>query len=218
MSEMLSKPLSPKFTEAVGYALDAHRTQSRKGTEIPYAAHILAVASLVLEMEADEDEAIAALLHDVIEDAGAHHAEEIERRFGPDVLAIVRANSDTDQQPKPPWLERKRAYIAGIATKSPAAVRVSIADKLHNARSNVDDQQRYGDEIFERFRSDAGGEFASKRDGVVWYYEALVEAFEARRADIGPGAAAKLDDLARAVGELRAGAVRFPPPGATDSV
>ena len=218
MSETLSRPLSPKFTEAVDYALDAHRTQARKKTEIPYAAHVLAVASLVLEMEADEDEAIAALLHDVIEDAGAHRAEEIERRFGPDVLAIVRANSDTDQQPKPPWLQRKRAYIAGIATKTPAAVRVSIADKLHNARSILDDQWRFGDEVFERFRSDAEGEFDSKRDGVVWYYGALVDAFEARRADIGPGAAAKLDDLSRAVDELRGGPVRFPSAGATDSV
>ena len=196
MSETLSRPLSPKFTEAIGYALDAHRTQSRKGTEIPYAAHILAVAPLVLEMEADEDEAIAALLHDVIEDAGAHHAEEIESRFGPEVLAIVRANSDTDQQPKPPWLERKSAYVAGIATKSAAAVRVSIADKLHNARMIVLDHRTVGDELWARFTADG--------PDTLWYYESLLEAFDARRDELGPGGVAALEELERTVAEMRA--------------
>ncbi len=204
MSEQLNRPLSPRFTEAIELALDAHRTQSRKGTEIPYAAHVLAVASLVLEMEADEDEAIAALLHDVIEDAGAGYAATIEERFGPEVLAMVRANSDTDVQPKPPWLARKQAYVDGVATKSPPALRVSIADKLHNARSIIDDHRRFGDDVFNRFRSNSGGEFDSTRDAVLWYYRALVEAFESRRAELGAGGAAKLDDLAAAVDELEA--------------
>ena len=188
MSETLSRPLSPKFTEAVGYALDAHRTQARKKTEIPYAAHVLAVASLVLEMEADEDEAIAALLHDVIEDAGAHHAVEIERRFGRGVLAIVRANSDTDQQPKPPWLERKRAYIAGIATKTPAAVRVSIADKLHNARSILSDLRDHGPAVWAKFSAPA--------EDQRWYYTELVRLLSARHD--GP----TVRELQRVVAEL----------------
>ncbi len=199
----MTNPLSPRFTEAVAYAIEAHRHQSRKGSEIPYAAHILAVASLVLEMEADEDEAIAALLHDVIEDVGADQDAVIEERFGSEVVSIVRANSDTTEIPKPPWLPRKEDYIAGVATKSPAALRVSIADKLHNARSILDDHRRYGNEIFDRFSSLSGGRFETKRDGVLWYYESLVEAFQLRRDELGPGGAAKLDDLAATVDELR---------------
>ncbi len=156
---------------------------------------MLAVAALTLEMEATEDEAIAALLHDVIEDGGGATAEaEIAERFGPDVAAMVRANSDTDVEPKPPWRGRKEAYLAGIATKPIGAVRVSIADKLHNARSILADHRRVGDSVWDRF--------TASRDETLWYYESLVGAFEGRRDELGPGAAAALDELERTVSEL----------------
>lgn len=109
---------------------------------------------------------------------------------------MVRANSDTDVEPKPPWHERKRAYIAGVETKPIGAVRVSIADKLHNARSILADHQRIGDEVWSRFSAD--------RDDVLWYYEALAEAFEARRSELGAGGEAALDELSRTVADLRA--------------
>ena len=188
-------PLSERFTEATAYALAHHRDQPRKGGKVPYASHVLAVAALVLEMEVSEDEAIAALLHDVIEDGGGSTAEaEIVERFGPDVAAMVRANSDTDVEPKPPWRGRKEAYLAGIATKPIGAVRVSIADKLHNARSILADHRRIGEQIFDRF--------SASRDETLWYYESLVGAFEGRREELGPGAAAALDELERTVAEL----------------
>ena len=188
-------PLSERFTDATVYALAHHREQRRKGGRIPYAAHLLAVAAITLEMEATEDEAIAALLHDVIEDGGGPAAEaEIAGRFGTDVAAMVRANSDTDEDPKPPWLARKEDYLAGIATKPIGAVRVSIADKLHNARSILLDHRRVGEHIWDRF--------SAGRDRTLWYYESLVGAFEERRGELGPGAEAALDELERIVSEL----------------
>ena len=188
-------PLSDRFTEATAYALLHHREQRRKGAEIPYAAHLLAVAAIALEMECTEDEAIAALLHDVIEDGGGTAAEaEIAGRFGADVAAMVRANSDTDVEPKPPWRARKEAYLAGIATKPVGAVRVSIADKLHNARSILFDHRRIGESVWDRFTAD--------RDETLWYYESLVGAFEQRRDELGGGASAALDELERVVAEL----------------
>ena len=188
-------PLSERFTEATAYALEHHRSQRRKGGGIPYAAHLLAVAAITLEMDSTEDEAIAALLHDVIEDGGGPAAEvEIAGRFGPAVAAMVRANSDTDEDPKPPWLARKEAYLAGIATKPIGAVRVSIADKLHNARSILLDHRRVGDHIWDRF--------SASQEQTLWYYESLVGAFEQRRDELGPGAEAALDELERIVSEL----------------
>jgi len=191
----LASPLSERFTDAAVYALHHHRDQRRKGGEIPYAAHVLGVAAITLEMEASEDEAIAALLHDVIEDGGGKAAEaEIAGRFGPEVAEMVRANSDTDTDPKPPWRERKEAYLAGIAEKPIGAVRVSIADKLHNARSIVFDHRRIGEEVWDRF--------TASKDETLWYYEALLGAFEDRRDELGEPAAAHLDELERVVAEL----------------
>ena len=197
MSETDEPILSDRFTAATAYALQHHRRQVRKGSEIPYASHLLAVAAITLEMGGSEDEAIAALLHDVIEDGGGPAAEvEIRESFGDHVAEMVRANSDTDVEPKPPWRARKDAYIAGVATKDVGAVRVSIADKLHNARSIVADHRVVGDEIWDRFTASAAE--------TLWYYEALVAAFESRREALGPGGEAALDDLARAVAEMRA--------------
>lgn len=190
-------PLGERFEQAFSYALNHHRGDRRKGTQVPYAAHLLAVAAIVLEMEASEDEAIAALLHDVIEDGGGPKAEaEIREQFGPDVARIVLANSDSfDGGPiKPPWKQRKDGYIAQIAHKEPDELRVSIADKLHNARSILNDFRRHGDDLWSRF--------AGRREGTLWYYRTLMSSFEARRHDLGPGGAAALDELRAVIGEL----------------
>lgn len=188
--------LTERFDEALLVASKHHRRQLRKGTAVPYAAHLLAVASLVLEMGGTEDEAIGGLLHDVVEDGGGPAAlEQIRERFGDDVARIVLANSDTDEEPKPPWRARKEAYIAAIAGKAPDELRVSLADKLHNARSILLDFRTHGELLWSRFKA---GEGASVR----WYYRALFDAFDARRADLGTLAAPALDELGRIVREL----------------
>ena len=130
--------LTDDFDRALLLATSHHRRQLRKGgSDTPYVAHLLAVTSLVLEMGGSQTEAIGALLHDAVEDRGGPHMlEKIRQEFGEDVARIVKANSDTDEEPKPPWPERKRAYIAAIATKKPDELRVSLADKLHNARGD----------------------------------------------------------------------------------
>ena len=181
--------LSERFTEAVTFAAQLHSDQKRKGTEIPYIAHLLAVASITLEHGANEDEAIAALLHDVIEDqGGAATREEIRRRFGDTVTEIVDGCTDTDTTPKPPWHQRKEAYIAHIPTASVSVRLVSAADKLHNSRSILNDYRVLGESVWKRFK---GG-----KEGTLWYYRSLVEAF--RKA----GSTHLIDELDRVVSEL----------------
>ncbi|WP_320669242.1 HD domain-containing protein [Patulibacter defluvii] len=190
--------LTARFDEALHYATEHHRPQLRKGTAVPYVAHLLAVAAIVLEMEASEDEAIGALLHDVVEDGGGLAArDEIERRFGPDVARIVLANSDSvdGAGPKGPWRPRKQAYLDAIAHKRPDELRVSLADKLHNARSILLDLRLHGDDLWHRFAAGGG-------DQVRWYYRSLARAFEARRDDLGPGAAVALDEFRRTVAAI----------------
>src|SRR4051812_42869204 len=147
--------LTGRFDAALHYATRHHARQLRKGTPIPYAAHLLAAASLVLEMHGDEDEAIGALLHDVVEDGGGAVAlREIEERFGAAVAAIVLDNSDSVDEGdgrKAPWYERKRAYVDAFGAKSPAALRVCLADKLHNGRSILLDYRTLGDALWARF-------------------------------------------------------------------
>ena len=166
--------LSPRFGEALRFAVGLHRAQARKQTSIPYASHLLAVAATVLEHGATEDEAIAALLHDTIEDQSGHHPAErmaqIEQLFGRAVLDIVLACSDTHSSVKKgPWRERKAAYIAHLAEVSDSARLVSLADKAHNARAILSDYLVLGEELWSRF---SGG-----KEGTLWYYAALVEAF-----------------------------------------
>ncbi len=198
MTETDAPLLTDRFTEATTYALEKHNSQIRKGSDVPYASHVLAVTAIVLEMGSNEDEAIAALLHDVVEDQGGAEAEaEIRARFGDRVADMVSANSDTDVVPKPPWRERKEAYIADVATKDVGAVRVSIADKLHNARMIVFDHRAVGDELWDRFRTKSAPD-------VLWYYESLLEAFDARRGELGPGGVAALEELERTVAAMRA--------------
>lgn len=175
--------LTHRFEDALVFANRSHRTQRRKGTNIPYVAHLLGVASIALEIGADEDQAIAALLHDAVEDQGGQPMlEEIRARFGDRVAAMVAANTDGEPDAetgeKPPWRERKDAYIAGMAHKSADALLVSLADKTHNARAILDDLIVHGEPLWDRF---TGG-----RDGSLWYYDSLARAFAERLP--GPGA------------------------------
>ena len=191
--------LTARFDAALHYATRHHARQLRKGTPIPYAAHILAVASLVLEMHGDEDEAIGALLHDVVEDGGGREAlAEITLQFGAEVGAIVAANSDTlDPGERPGWYERKRAYVDAFATKSPAALRVSLADKIHNARSILTDYRTHGDDLWARFGQGLG--LATRV-----YYRELTIAFERERDRLGPAAQPYVDELRLAVDAITA--------------
>jgi len=183
--------LTARFEEAVVYAVRLHAQQKRKGTEIPYASHLFAVASLVLEDGGDEDLAIAALLHDAAEDQGGRPTlEQIHRRFGDRVAAIVLGCTDSEIEPKPPWRARKEAYVAHLRNAPRDVLRVSVADKLHNARSILADLKRHGGGLWSRF---SGG-----RDGVLWYYRALVTAYQ----DAGVGFLA--DELHRVVSEIEA--------------
>lgn len=163
--------LGPRFEQALVYASHVHAAQRRKGTPIPYLSHLLAVSALVLEDGGGEEEAIAALLHDAVEDQGGKaRLADIAARFGPAAAAIVEGCSDTDVQPKPPWRLRKESYIGRLAEASPAVVRVSLADKLHNARSLLRDYRRMGEELWRRFDPEADQ---------LWYYRALASALDA---------------------------------------
>lgn len=164
---------SSRFDQALVYAHQLHARQTRKATTIPYIGHLLAVTSIVIENGGTEDEVIAALLHDAVEDqGGAIIREEISRRFGENVALIVDGLSDTDQMPKPPWRARKEEYIAHLAEATPSVLLVSLADKLHNAQSILRDYRNVGQSVWERFN---GGQ-----KGTLWYYRALIAAFRAR--------------------------------------
>jgi len=160
--------LSNRFEQAFQFAFELHRDQLRKGSQVPYIAHLMAVASLVVEDGGSEDEAIAALLHDAPEDQGGQPVlDEIRRRFGENVAQIVDGCTDTYETPKPAWRERKERYLAHLRYAAADVRRVSLADKIHNARSILDDLRRDGDEVWGRFK---GG-----KEGSLWYYRALVE-------------------------------------------
>jgi GTP pyrophosphokinase len=197
--------LTTRFDAALHYATRHHARQLRKGTPIPYAAHILAVASLVLEMHGDEDEAIGGLLHDVVEDGGGRDAlAEIAREFGAAVAAIVAANSDTldpkdddDSGGRAGWYARKRAYIDAFPDKSPAALRVSLADKIHNARSILTDYRTLGDAVWARFGQGLG--LATRVN-----YRELAAAFERERERLGPAAQPYVEELRRTVDAITA--------------
>ncbi len=184
--------LTDRFDRAFVLASAHHRRQLRKGTDVPYLSHLLAVAAASLELGGNEDTAIGALLHDAVEDGGGPAMlERIRQEFGDVVAGIVAANSDTDIEPKPPWRARKEAYIAGIASKPVEALHVSLADKLHNARAIVTDLERVGETVW--------GRFSAPADEVRWYYNALATAFAARAHDMGPAASAGISELRRLV-------------------
>jgi (p)ppGpp synthase/HD superfamily hydrolase len=162
-----------RLADALAYAAHAHAGQLRKGTQIPYVSHLLAVCALVLEDGGSEDEAIAALLHDVAEDQGGEERlADVRERFGEGVAAIVAACSDTFASPKPEWRQRKQAYVAALEPKPKPVLRVAAADKLHNARAMLADWRERGDAFFVRFN--AG------KDDQLWYYRALADVFARR--------------------------------------
>jgi (p)ppGpp synthase/HD superfamily hydrolase len=171
----MAHPLGDRFDDALVYAARLHAEQLRKQTQVPYVSHLLAVCALVLEDGGDEDEAIAALLHDAVEDqGGAARLADIRDRYGDRVADIVDGCSDTDQSPKPPWRLRKEAYVAHLAdpATSGSVLRVAAADKLHNARSVLAERHVVGDIVWDRFN--AG------RDEQLWYYRAVVEVLRTR--------------------------------------
>jgi len=162
--------LGPRFQRAFEFAADKHRKQTRKASTIPYIAHLIGVASLVLEAGGDEDLAIAALLHDVVEDCGgAAMLKEVQRRFGKRVAHIVDGCTDAYEIPKPPWQDRKVSYINRLKAEDADTRLVSAADKLNNVRSILSDYRALGESVWSRFN---GG-----REGTLWYYRTLRDEF-----------------------------------------
>jgi (p)ppGpp synthase/HD superfamily hydrolase len=181
--------LTDRFEDALVFANQLHAKQMRKGSGVPYITHLLAVTSIVIENGGDEDEAIAALLHDAVEDqGGAGIRADIEARFGSRVAQIVEGVSDTDENPKPPWQGRKEAYLAHLEHATLSERLVSLADKVHNARSVLFDYRQKGEALWGHFR---GG-----KEGTLWYYRSLVEIFQ------GVHPSPLTDELARIVAEL----------------
>jgi (p)ppGpp synthase/HD superfamily hydrolase len=165
----------PSLHAALDYAAEAHQHQTRKGTEIAYLSHLMGVASLVIEHGGDEQQAIAALLHDVVEDCGPEHEQRVRDLFGDRVAKIVMACTDgvaDASGQKPPWRERKEAYLRHLRSEvSEDALLVSACDKLHNARAIAADAAS-GADVFSRF--------TAGREGTLWYYQSLLEIYRER--------------------------------------
>lgn len=202
-------PLSPRFRDAVTRALFLHRRQKRKKTkeekargdvEVPYAAHLFSVSALAMEHGADEDEAIAALLHDAAEDQGGEELlNEIEEVYGERVAMIIRGCSDSLAAPgeeKTSWRTRKERFIEFVRTEAnPSVLLVVSCDKIHNARSVTTDLDRNGRKIFDRF---SAGE-----EGTLWYYRSIHTALLSRKADMRTDLQRLLlDDLHRVVARM----------------
>jgi (p)ppGpp synthase/HD superfamily hydrolase len=185
-----SKPmLGSRFRQALTYAARLHARQTRKGTARPYIGHLLGVTAIVLEHGGDEDAAIAALLHDAVEDQGGRpRLAEIRHKFGRRVARIVEGCSDSFTDPKPPWRQRKEDYLRHIAKASADVRLVSAADKIHNSREILSDLRTVGDEVWTRFK---GG-----KEGTLWNFRALVNGFHAA------GSSPIVDELDRVVTEL----------------
>ncbi len=184
--------LTARFERALTFAAQLHVDQVRKGTDIPYMAHLLGVASLVLEYGGGEDEAIAALLHDAVEDQGGPATRaRIQALFRRTVADIVDGCTDTDETPKPPWRARKEAYLAHLPTAAPAVLLVSAADKLYNATSILRASREVGADVWSRFSAGRGEQ--------LWYYRALVTAFRTAGAP-----APLVDELDLVMTELEA--------------
>ena len=197
---IFKKMLTARFENALVYAARLHCSQKRKGSAIHYVAHLLSVAGIALLYGSDEDETIAALLHDAVEDQGGKRTRgEIALRFGEAVAAIVDGCTDTDRFPKPPWRKRKEDYIGHIQGAPASVLLVSAADKLENARSILKDHREIGDEVWSRF--------TGRKEGTLWYYREMVKAFRsARNAPADKRLAPLFDELARVVSELESAA------------
>jgi len=192
--------LGARFDEALLYAASAHRHQARKGTPVPYLSHLLGVASLVLTHEGSEDQAIAALLHDTVEDCGVEHEPVIEELFGPTVLRIVLACTDARVPagaPKPDWWTRKAAYLQHLAELEPGdpALLVSCADKVHNAEAILTDVQTHGPALWARFPGKVPEDH-------LWYYGRLAAFFDEALTGQQAPLARRLRSTVEAVGEV----------------
>jgi (p)ppGpp synthase/HD superfamily hydrolase len=162
--------LGPKLLRAFAYAAKMHAGQARKGTTVPYLSHLMAVASLVLEAGGDEEMAMAALLHDVVEDCGGMpRLREIRKQFGARVARIVEGCTDSFVEPKLEWIERKRGYLEEVTHADAETRLVSASDKLHNVRTILADYRKDGDAIWARFNG--------KKEGTLWYYRALSDEY-----------------------------------------
>lgn len=169
--------LGPRFLAAFQFAAQKHDGQTRKAKSVPYLAHLMSVSSIVLEAGGNEDCAIAALLHDVVEDCGGRPMlREVEDRFGPDVARMVEGCTDSFEDPKPPWRQRKDEYLSRLSNENSDTRLVSAADKIDNARSVLRDYRIHGEAVWARFN---GG-----REGTLWYYRALADEFNRSPADM----------------------------------
>ncbi|HMK22457.1 MAG TPA: HD domain-containing protein [Terriglobales bacterium] len=185
----LALKLGPRFSEAFLYAAAKHATQTRKRTDVPYISHLMAVAALVLEAGGGEDEAIAALLHDVVEDCGGTPVlEEVRERFGDRVANIVQGCTDAYTIPKPEWKKRKLDYLDVLRRAGDDVRLVSAADKLHNVRTILSDYRREGDSVWERF--------SGRREGTLWYYRAVLDVLKEGNSN------RLIEELQRVVTEL----------------
>jgi (p)ppGpp synthase/HD superfamily hydrolase len=163
--------LSERFLEAFTMAYRLHNQQTRKGSNTPYVSHLMAVSALVLENGGNENQAIAALLHDAVEDQGGWDTlREIKDKFGDEVADLVDGCTDAYTHPKPPWKERKVSYLEKLRSAPDSVVLISLSDKVHNARSILHDLQRVGDSVWEKF---SGG-----KTGTLWYYQSLANIFD----------------------------------------
>ena len=184
----MNQQLSPLFTEAFRYAAEVHGQQIRKGSQIPYISHLMAVSALVIEYGGNEREAIAALLHDTVEDqGGVVRLDEIRSRFGDEVAEIVAGCTDSWTEPKPDWQKRKEEHIVALEQASPSVLLVSAADKLHNARAILSDYREVGERLWERF---SGG-----KNGTLWYYRAMLAVY--RKAGANRRLVAELERVVR---------------------
>ena len=199
--------LTPRFTRAFAHALEVHGAMKRKGTDIPYMAHLLGVTSLVLQYGGTEDEAIGALLHDAAEDGGGlPELARIRDAFGDAVARIVDGCSDSFETPKKPWLERKRAYIARVPGEPTSVILVSVADKIHNVSAIIADYRTHRDALWARFNPEAG------KAGTIGYYRGLVTAYgEAPASAAHQRAVGDLDQLVCELEELAGMPGAWPP-------
>ncbi len=189
--------LGPRLQRAFRYAAEKHAGQTRKQSAVPYLSHLMAVASLVLEAGGDEDMAIAALLHDVVEDCGGMpRLREVRKMFGPRVAKIVEGCTDSFGEPKAEWVERKKDYLREVKHADAETRLVSASDKLHNVRTILTDYRQHGDVIWTRF--------SGKKDGTLWYYRALSDEYQRR----GPNRITR--ELAIAVAELESAVKKRP--------
>lgn len=176
----MTAKLSDRFSQALVFAEKHHRSQMRKASTVPYISHVLAVSALVLEFGGDEDQACAALLHDVVEDCGVT-LQEIEQKFGSRVAKIVSDNSDwTGQGTKPSWEERKKGFITRLqdGRVSEDSLLVIAADKLHNARTLARDLNNVGESAWKKFNASP--------ERIRWYYKEILSALASRKTQIKP--------------------------------